>query len=253
MPPDANLRTSLLDLALPRACAGCDRSGTCLCGPCESTLERLQPGEAAVPAMIGAGWPPVWAAGAYNAQLRAVILSCKQYAPRRAERALARVLARTLLAAMAWEDDSAGKFLAVPVPARAGDAIRGGGLPELLCVRAARMLRRRGWRVYPRGLLAPAGRDRAKQKDLGGRERAANVAGAFRVRPQLRRLGPGTQLIVVDDVVTTGATAAEAVHTLRSAGCQVASVTVLAATNGHNLGDLGQVRVTPAALGARRR
>ena len=52
------------------------------------------------------------------------------------------------------------------------------------------------------------------QSDLTAAERHANVAGAFAAAPAVA----GRHVIVIDDVVTTGATTAECVRALRAAG-----------------------------------
>ncbi|MGE0845311.1 MAG: ComF family protein [Flavobacteriaceae bacterium] len=64
-----------------------------------------------------------------------------------------------------------------------------------------------------------------RQVGLSASQRARNVAGAFVVDPARRALLEGRRVLLVDDVLTTGATARAAARTLRRAG---ASVDVLA-------------------------
>jgi ComF family protein len=64
------------------------------------------------------------------------------------------------------------------------------------------------------------------QKTVAGAQRWDNVRGAFQVRPGLR-LG-GLHLLLVDDVMTTGATASEAARALLEGGAARVSVAVLA-------------------------
>ncbi|MGP4031346.1 ComF family protein [Pseudarthrobacter sp. 1C304] len=76
---------------------------------------------------------------------------------------------------------------------------------------------------------APGGS--AGQKGLGRGERAERVRGSMRVRrgpfaPDVR----GVPCIIVDDVLTTGATLAEAARALRAGGALVRGAVVLAAT-----------------------
>ena len=69
-------------------------------------------------------------------------------------------------------------------------------------------------------------RRRADQTGLGAAGRAANVAGSMTSAPA----PTGGALVVVDDVVTTGATLSETVRALRLAGADVLGCAVVAAT-----------------------
>jgi ComF family protein len=74
------------------------------------------------------------------------------------------------------------------------------------------------------------GRQTATQTHLGAAERGANVAGAFAVTPG-SIVGPADRLLLVDDVVTTGATMGEAARVLVSAGtaeCYAGAVAIAA-------------------------
>ncbi len=119
-----------------------------------------------------------------------------------------------------------GGVLLVPVPSsRAAVRERGQDHARRLAAAAARALRSDGRAARALPLLAPARRT-ADQSGLSSAERAANLAGALRVRG---RPPPGP-VVLVDDVVTTGATLVEAARALRAAGVPVTGAAVVAAT-----------------------
>lgn len=204
----------LVDLVLPRACAGCAAPGRTLCTACAALLG---PPVAHRPDPCPPGLPELRAAASYAGPVRAALLAHKEDG----RRALTRPLGQALARAVAALDPPPGVVL-VPVPSSAA-AVRARGQDHArrLATAAARELP--GARTAR--LLVPA-RAVADQSGLGAAQRAANLAGALRAR----RLPPGLPVVVVDDVVTTGATLAEAVRALRAAGAGVRGAAVIGAT-----------------------
>jgi ComF family protein len=108
----------------------------------------------------------------------------------------------------------------VPVPlARARERERGFNQAGLV---AERLAERLGLRVRPRWLVRL--RVTAPQSDLVAVERRANVAGAFAAAPVVA----GRHVVVVDDVITTGATVGECARALRAAGARRVGVLAVA-------------------------
>jgi predicted amidophosphoribosyltransferase len=73
-------------------------------------------------------------------------------------------------------------------------------------------------------------KDTPHQLALAPAARAGNVRGAFAIEPRRRDELRGRRIALVDDVVTTGATAAEAARTLLQAGAAAVDVWALART-----------------------
>ena len=106
---------------------------------------------------------------------------------------------------------SIGYSCIVPVPA-SGKA-RGYNVPQLMALPLAHAL---DIPLYA-GALAPA-REKQHQAGLPFEERLANVAGAFRAaEPDLVE---GRKVLLVDDVITTGATASACAQALLDAGAE---------------------------------
>lgn len=138
--------------------------------------------------------------------------------------------------------------LALPLVDRLAAALgrAGAPVPDLLVPAplAPRRLQERGYNqaaVLARPLARRLGttfdphtlwriRETAHQADLPRAERAANVRGAYAVDPLRRARVAGRHVVVVDDVLTTGATAAEMARTLLAAGAARVSVWVVART-----------------------
>lgn len=93
---------------------------------------------------------------------------------------------------------------------------------------ARRLAAATGLRALPQGLERVV--DTRHQADLGRSQRLLNLRAAFVVPPVARSTLAGRQVLLVDDVVTTGATAREVAATLLQAGVSQVDLWVLART-----------------------
>jgi ComF family protein len=190
----------------PVPCAGCGIEGRTLCTSCRVALSP----QVAVQHLADVG--PVWAALSYDGVVRSSILALKE----QGRTGLASILSTPFAAAVsaALADDPATKVVAVP-SSRAARRRRGFEPVTLLAGRAGILLSR---------VFEPA-RRHAVQKGLGVAERGRNLDGVFGLaRPAPKRV------LLIDDVVTTGATLAAAAQVLRAGGTEVVGAAVLAAT-----------------------
>jgi ComF family protein len=238
-----------LDLVFPARCPLCEAALGAgrrdpLCGGCWDAIERIEPPlcdtcglpfptlarGAAVPpappdptparARCGecAAVPPAFdwarAGGVYAGPLREAVQRLK-FARKPA---LARPLAALVLEQWAAVLPPADAVVPVPL-ARARERARGFNQATLLAERVARAL---GAPLRPRWLAR--GRDTAPQTDLDVARRRANVRGAFVAVPAVA----GLDIVVVDDVLTTGATAAECARALHAAGARRVGVLTVA-------------------------
>ena len=70
------------------------------------------------------------------------------------------------------------------------------------------------------------------QKDLLPRERFRNVLGAFGLRRAQRERWRDARVLLVDDIMTTGATCSEVARLLKQAGAAAVAVAVIARADG---------------------
>ena len=214
---------ALLDLVLPQSCAGCGRAASRWCPACASALRDAvrRPLGRTAPDPVPPGFPRAAAAAAYDGAVRGALLAHKE----RGRLALVRPLGAALAAAVAALDPPAGVVL-VPVPSdpRAVRA-RGHDHARRLARRAAAVLRAAGVDARAGPLLVHARRV-ADQAGLDTAGRTANLQGAL----QARRPLAGLVVVVVDDVVTSGATLAEAARAVTAAGARVHGAATVAAT-----------------------
>lgn len=226
-PRASSLRAASADLLLAERCVGCARPGPCLCAGCGACLQALP--FLARPVPCPPGLDRVFAVAEYAGVARDALVGHKEDARLALTGPLGRALALSVLAVVSgasggWIDP----IRLVPVPSRPAVVRQRGHDPVRRMARASlRALRSAG---VP-AVVSPALRVRRRLEDqsgLGAAARRLNVRGAF--EPAARSRLDAAPVVVVDDIVTTGATAAEAVRALRAAGADVLGVAVVAAT-----------------------
>ncbi|WTQ47258.1 ComF family protein [Actinacidiphila glaucinigra] len=236
-------------LLLPAECAGCGAPRTVLCEECGAALH--EPGAREVrPDAPPEGLPAVWAATVYADQPRAVLLAHKERGALGLARPLGEALAGAVYAAVRGGGGGGAPetrrreagltltpptltpptlppFLLVPVPSsRRAVAARGHDATRRLALAAAADLRRDGLTVRVAAVLRQR-RAVADQSGLGARDRPANLSGALTAVRGADRLLRTAPVVLVDDLMTTGASLAAAARAVEEAGGRVLAAAVV--------------------------
>ncbi|WP_309071065.1 phosphoribosyltransferase family protein [Arthrobacter sp.] len=263
-------------LILPTECVVCEQADSSLCVDCAVILRRatvrpfraehgaegLPEAEAGLavslnPAVHLFSPLPVVAAGEYAKAVAAAILAFKNHGHTDIARWLQAALAGALHDARWRLCGDYEHVLLIPVPSR-GVSIRRRGYDPLGLLLGGLARRREfpaGTRVVgavrlSRPSLGPATLvpDGLSQKSLGRRGRRRNVHGSMEASPMIRNIPKGAPCLIVDDVLTTGATIAETARVLRAAGIIVAGAVVVAATPAPRGENQATVTAFPASV-----
>lgn len=208
----ATARTALLDaLAVlsPTACAGC---GALDRGVCEACRSRLAPN---VRDVLVDGMPVTFALD-YDGVPRSVLAAYKDGGRTDAATCLAPALAASIVHALGGSGAAADVHLVTVPSSRAAFRARGFSPVGLLLAHAG---------LRPERALRTR-RQAADQVGLSIGARADNRSGWLAARPRVA----GERVLLVDDILTTGATLLEARRALQAAGAIVLGAAVLART-----------------------
>lgn len=195
-------------LVLPVACGGCGSPRTPLCDACGRALYGTWPCRVR-PVPEPVGLPVVHAAAPYEDAVRAVLLAHKERGALGLAAPLGRALAGAVRAAVP-PGTGVGPLILVPVPStKRAVGARGHDAARRIALAAAGELRRTGRsaRVLP---VLRQRRAVADQAGLGARQRLGNLAGALEVAVGGAALLEGGRVVLVDDLMTTGASLVEA-------------------------------------------
>jgi ComF family protein len=229
----------LLDLILPPICLACDGliatgdSARLICRRCRTRLRapppptcercgapRLQTGRVYAQEQCEecAAWPAELSSARCAFLMHAPADRIVHQLKYRGWSALAEVMSEPM--ARALNHDVASKIdLITPVPTTsARRRERGYNQAELLARGVAEII---GLKC---DLVLERTSSRSTQTTLQPAARGANVAGAFRVRSDVHNRLQDLHILIVDDVLTTGATVIECTDTLLAAGARCTSV-----------------------------
>jgi ComF family protein len=228
------MAAGLADLLLPRSCAVCEHSidagGTGLvCGRCWARAHEL-----AHPRCDRCGHPLARPTCSWCAQLPPFIRAARSayWIPGGSAGAIVHALKyggwhgvaegmANRMARLSWPRDVVSeRSMVVPVPlAPTRERERGFNQSALL----GRALASR-WHVPFVSECVVRARATATQTRLTPEERRGNVSGVFRAAPNARERLKGAHVVLVDDVITTGATLSECATTLFESGARIISI-----------------------------
>ncbi len=221
------LKQALLNLFFPPKCPLCgtllDKTARGLCPPCAGAEFWLSGTQAL---FSGKAYARCACAGAYTGQLRESVLRFKFSNHPEYAKTFGPILAQTIRTYLPGAYDCISWMPVSPETLKK----RGYDQAQLLAQEAAKAL---GREAVP--LLAKTGKNVPQSSLEEGRQRWENVAGVYSV-PDPAKVA-GQRVLLIDDILTTGATLGEGARVLREAGAfQVVAATLCRTqTNSHTV------------------
>lgn len=205
---------SLAQLLFPPSCLICGASHFDICGMCDARIIRSRQ-------RIDIDGVRLWAAALYGDELAQIILQAKEKNSSPARNFLVRLLVEACMEALGSSESSADLIL-VPVPSRpSANRERGYRHAYLLAKGLAKELKRRNVGEVAVQEILRVNRAILDQSNLNRAERSRNLSGAYSIQSRkntsLRR-GAGSRFFLLDDLVTSGASAREGLRALRAGG-----------------------------------
>lgn len=178
------------DLIFSRRCLACHQLGTVLCQGCWDQVSGH-------PRRIGQTWLPLAVGTEYEGIGRALVLAHKRSLQRSLVKPLGHLLAESLLVLSL---PRSGCTLIPMPPHRSALRTRGQDTVAAITRRAIAHLNTKGWELRMQKALRFA-HDPGSLAGLSRRERYLHMTGVFMAHP-----GRGAPCVLIDDVITTGAT-----------------------------------------------
>ena len=213
----------LLNLLLPSNCVICNAIGSTICNSCLANLE-LKSRNVSRLAISG------YATCEYNSDTAKLISAFKESN----QTSIAGVMATAVLEALTNFDLQ--NCILVPIPSkRESFATRGFEPAALLANGLARRVAKHENLLLPVFKVLSYKNSVADQASLSGRDRRTNLIGTMAIIGSQARFTDTTRVVLVDDVVTTGASLTEAKRCLEEIGVEVIGFVAFAETLPRNL------------------
>ena len=213
-------RDSLLgmmrDALFPRGCAGCDRPDEVLCGDCRSLFTNWRSRE-----LVAHGTAQTWSASTYQGAVRHAILAWKDHDDTELDTIFGEVMASLLEhSAIHRSCSRQTAVLVVPVPSSPASMRRRGRRHiDPLSKAVASALCDHGFDAKPYRALASIASGGRSVQQASSAQRAQRIGG--RIALVSDAVMQGQQVVLVDDIITTGSTLRQCAQTCRQAGAEV--------------------------------
>lgn len=206
----------LLNFVLPCPCALCERPPSPICAACKESL-------IVEPRTVRRGQLNGWASATYGGQVASALVAYKDHGYASLAATLAQVLEPAFKLALSQLSPAGHEVAVCAMPSKKLSIIRRGFNPVELVFRSA--VRASGATLAPANALQIVG-DVADQASLDHDGRLSNLAGAMTASDWFR----GRSVMLVDDIVTTGATLGEATRAISAVGGRVLGFCTIAET-----------------------